>query len=182
MARSSARFTFGPFDLDVDNAELRRDGVLVKLAPQPFALLCALVRQAGELVTRDELCRELWGADRYVDFNAGLNFCVSQLRIALGDSASDAHYIATVPKRGYRFVAAVTVGATDDVAAQPPVNGTVPASHDVPLWPDDGHRRIGRGGIGSVLGCEARAPATRPDRGRARLAQCIDRRNAGAHR
>jgi len=91
----------------VPNCELRRDGVIVKVPPQPFTALVLLVSHAGALVTREELRTAIWGADRHVDFDGGLNFCIAQLRDALGDPASESRYIAAVPRRGYRFVAAV---------------------------------------------------------------------------
>src|SRR5262245_33709791 len=107
MADSSDRVVFAPFELDVRNCELRRDGVLGKVPPQPFTALVLLVRQAGNLVTREELRTAIWGAERHVDFDGGLNFCIAQLREALSDPASESKFIAAVPRRGYRFVAAV---------------------------------------------------------------------------
>jgi DNA-binding winged helix-turn-helix (wHTH) protein/tetratricopeptide (TPR) repeat protein len=101
------RYVFAPFELDVRNCELRRDGVVVKLPPQPFTALTLLVRRAGTLVTRDELRAEIWGDDRHVDFDGGLNFCIAQLREVLSDPASRSSYIVAVPRRGYRFVADV---------------------------------------------------------------------------
>jgi DNA-binding winged helix-turn-helix (wHTH) protein/Tfp pilus assembly protein PilF len=101
------RFVFPPFELDIRNCELRRDGVIVKLPPQPFTALALLVRRAGTLVTRDELRAEIWGDDRHVDFDGGLNFCIAQLRDVLSDPAARSSYIVAVPRRGYRFVADV---------------------------------------------------------------------------
>ena len=101
------RYVFPPFELDVRNCELRRDGVVVKVPPQPFTALALLVRRAGTLVTRDELRAEIWGDDRHVDFDGGLNFCIAQLREVLSDPASRSSYIVAVPRRGYRFVADV---------------------------------------------------------------------------
>lgn len=100
-------YRFGPFELDLDRGELRRDGGPVRLSPQPFKALTMFVSRAGELVTRDELRRALWGDDNFVDFNAGVNFCVAQLRAALNDPASRSAYLVAVPRRGYRFVATV---------------------------------------------------------------------------
>ena len=105
---NAGAFRFGPFVLDVRAAELRRDGEVVTLQPQPFKVLAALVARAGELVTREELQQALWGRDTYVDFERGLNFCVSQVRAALGDAADAPVYIQTLPRRGYRFLAPVT--------------------------------------------------------------------------
>jgi DNA-binding winged helix-turn-helix (wHTH) protein len=101
---------FGPYALDARSGELRRDGEVVPLAPQPFRLLLALVARPGEVVTREELRREIWGDSTFVDFERGLNFCVLQARTALGDDAKSPAYIETLPRRGYRFVASVEVG------------------------------------------------------------------------
>jgi DNA-binding winged helix-turn-helix (wHTH) protein/Flp pilus assembly protein TadD len=98
-------YRFGPFELDLDCGELRRDGAAVKLSPQPFKALTVFVSRAGGLVTRDELRRALWADDNHVDFNAGVNFCIAQLRAALDDPAARSAYIVAVPRRGYRFVA-----------------------------------------------------------------------------
>ena len=98
---------FGAFDLDLRAGELRRDGAVVKLQPQPFRVLALLVARAGELVTRDELKKVLWGEETYVDFERGLNFCINQVRAALGDSADSPQFIQTLPRRGYRFIAPV---------------------------------------------------------------------------
>jgi DNA-binding winged helix-turn-helix (wHTH) protein len=103
----SARYRFGAFELDVRNARLQRDGVPVKLAPQPFAALALLVQRAGVLVTREEMRLALWGDDHHVDVNAGVNFCMAQLRAALGEDA--ALLIETVPRRGYRFITPVSI-------------------------------------------------------------------------
>ncbi len=100
---------FGPYALDARSGELRRDDEVVPLAPQPFRLLLALASRPGELVTREELRREVWGNATFVDFERGLNFCVLQARTALGDDAKNPAYIETLPRRGYRFVAAVDV-------------------------------------------------------------------------
>jgi TolB-like protein/DNA-binding winged helix-turn-helix (wHTH) protein/Tfp pilus assembly protein PilF len=98
---------FGAFELDTRAGELRKDGVAVKLQPQQFKVLALLVERAGELVPRDELKRALWGEETYVDFERGLNFCINQVRAALGDAAESPQFIQTVPRRGYRFVAEV---------------------------------------------------------------------------
>jgi DNA-binding winged helix-turn-helix (wHTH) protein len=108
MSNSAPILAFGPFELDTRSGELRRDGAVVRLAPQPYKALTLLARRAGELVTRDELRLLLWGDDNFVDFAAGLNFCIAQLRQALDDPASDPTFIVAVPRRGYKFIAPVT--------------------------------------------------------------------------
>jgi DNA-binding winged helix-turn-helix (wHTH) protein len=95
---------FGPFELDLRSGELRRSGMLVHLQPQPSKVLEALALRAGELVTREELQKELWPAGTFVDFEQSLNFCIRQIRSALGDSALSPRYLETLPRRGYRWI------------------------------------------------------------------------------
>ena len=102
--------TFGPYRLDLDSGELHRSDVLVKLQPQPAKLLVLLVERAGELVTRDEIRRTVWGTDTFVDFDQSVNFCVRQIRTALHDNADTPCYVETLPRRGYRFIAPVQRG------------------------------------------------------------------------
>jgi len=104
-----ARYRFGRYELDAGNAELARDGLPLKLPPQQFTVLHLLVSHAGRLVTRQQLRDAIWGAESFVDFNAGLNFCMAQLRAVLEDPASQSRLIVTVPRRGYKFVGDVTV-------------------------------------------------------------------------
>jgi TolB-like protein/DNA-binding winged helix-turn-helix (wHTH) protein/Tfp pilus assembly protein PilF len=128
---------FGPFELDAAAGELRRDGVPVRLQPQPFKVLAVLVERAGQLVTREELKKALWGEETYVDFERGLNFCINQVRVALGDSAESPVYVQTLPRRGYRFVAAVghvgENGNTGSPAEPLPTMGVKPETL-VPTW------------------------------------------------
>src|SRR5512143_390897 len=104
---------FGGFELHPNSGELRRRGDLVKLSPQPFKVLEALVRRGGEVVTRDEIRDQVWRDGTFVDFEQGLNFCIRQIREALGDNADSPRYIETLPRRGYRFVAPVESEDTD---------------------------------------------------------------------
>ncbi len=99
------RLRFGRFSFAPSSGELLRDGVRVKLQAQPAKVLAALTRQPGDVVSRDVLKDEIWGRDTHVDFERGLNFCVAQIRSALGDSADSPAFIETVPKQGYRFIA-----------------------------------------------------------------------------
>lgn len=98
---------FGDFTLDPRTGELRRAGELVRIPPQPALALQYLVRQGDRLVSREEMRQVLWSDGRQVDFEQGLNFCIRQLRGLLGDDAEAPRYIATVPRRGYRFIAPV---------------------------------------------------------------------------
>ncbi|HXB53939.1 MAG TPA: winged helix-turn-helix domain-containing protein [Vicinamibacteria bacterium] len=102
--RAVQALRFGPFELDLRSGELRRSGVLVHLQPQPSKVLELLALRAGELVTREEIQKELWPAGTFVDFEQSLNFCVRQIRSALGDSALSPRYLETLPRRGYRWI------------------------------------------------------------------------------
>ncbi|HYG63533.1 MAG TPA: winged helix-turn-helix domain-containing protein [Thermoanaerobaculia bacterium] len=101
------RLRFEDFELDPESGDLRRGGETVKLAPQPFRILALLAQRAGEPVSRDEIRRQVWGEETYVDFERGLNFCISQIRAALGDDAQSPRFVQTLPRRGYRFIAPV---------------------------------------------------------------------------
>ena len=103
---------FGPFELKLKSGELCRDGATVKLPPQPFKVLSLLAENAGQLVTREEIQQQVWGNDTFVDFDKGLNFCIKQIREALGDNAQSPLFVETLPRRGYRFIAPVEYFAT----------------------------------------------------------------------
>ena len=105
----SVRYRFGTFELDTRSAELRRNGVKLRLQEQPFVVLRKLLETAGVLVTREELQGALWPADTFVDFDTSLNTAIKRLREALGDSADVPVFIETIPRRGYRFLAPVQV-------------------------------------------------------------------------
>jgi DNA-binding winged helix-turn-helix (wHTH) protein/TolB-like protein len=114
------RSSFGLFNFDPATGELRREGRPVRLQPQPAKVLAVLVERAGDTVSRDELRQIVWPEGTFVDFERGLNFCIAQIRSALGDSADSPRFIETIPRRGYRFVAPVrTVAETEDRAPEP---------------------------------------------------------------
>ena len=120
------RVRFGQFDFDAATGELTRGGTPVRLQPQPARVLALLVERAGAIVTREEIRRHVWGNETFVDFERGLNFCIAQIRSALADTADSPRYVETIPKRGYRFIAPVTVGGAG-LEAGPAANG--PGSH-----------------------------------------------------
>ena len=101
------RLRFAQFELDLDARELRRDGRPVRIQPQPLRVLEILVTQAGTLVTREELRQQVWDEATFVEFDQGLNYCIRQIRLALGDDAATPVFIETLKKRGYRFTAPV---------------------------------------------------------------------------
>lgn len=102
---------FDEFELNLETAELKRNGSEVILPGQPFQVLVALLNHPGQLVTREDLKKQLWPSDTFVDFDQSLNKAVNRLREALGDSAESPHFIETLPRKGYRFIGVVTNGA-----------------------------------------------------------------------
>lgn len=121
--RDAQPVRFGPFEVDLQAGELRRGNEKLRVQDKPFQLLAVLVERAGQVVTREELQQRLWPADTFVDFEHGLNTAVKKLRQALDDSAEEPRYVETLPKRGYRFLGAITPegvpGAHDDSQGQP---------------------------------------------------------------
>jgi Tol biopolymer transport system component/DNA-binding winged helix-turn-helix (wHTH) protein len=95
--------------------------VRIKLQEQPFRVLLELVASPGKVVAREDLQQKLWAADTFVDFDVGLNTAIRKLRQALNDDADHPHYIETLAKRGYRFLAPVTDTAAkgSELALQP---------------------------------------------------------------
>ena len=118
-SQAGETFRFSPFEADLREMELRKRGVKLRLQEQPFQVLAILLRRAGETVTREELRSEIWPADTFVDFDHSLNTAINKIREVLGDSAASPHYVETVPKRGYRFIAVVET-SSGDAATDPP--------------------------------------------------------------
>ncbi|MGA8489587.1 MAG: winged helix-turn-helix domain-containing protein [Terriglobales bacterium] len=113
---------FGSFEADLREGVLSKAGIRIKLQEQPFQILTLLLQRPGVLVTRDEIRQKLWSEDTFVAFDDGLNTAVRKLRTALSDSADNPRFLETVPRRGYRFVAPVTVAdsaGSADPAKQP---------------------------------------------------------------
>jgi DNA-binding winged helix-turn-helix (wHTH) protein/Tfp pilus assembly protein PilF len=100
---------FGVYEVDLRSGELHKHGIRLKLQDQPFQVLALLLEHVGDVVTREELCQKLWPADTFVDFDTGLNSAIKKLRDVLGDSAEKPRYIETLPRRGYRFIAPVSL-------------------------------------------------------------------------
>jgi DNA-binding winged helix-turn-helix (wHTH) protein len=116
--------TFAEFDVDPNAGILSRSGVRIKLQDLPFRLLVALLHNPGVVVSREQLRAELWGAETFVDAEAGLNTAIAKLREALGDDAETPRFIETVPKRGYRFIGQVSTSSPSAAPVE-----TAPASH-----------------------------------------------------
>jgi DNA-binding winged helix-turn-helix (wHTH) protein/tetratricopeptide (TPR) repeat protein len=110
------RIAFGPYELDAEGLELRRDGRLIRLAPQACRLLVALTASPAAVVTRDELQRALWSDSTHVGFERSLNSAMRKLRVALNEDAASPRYVQTIQGRGYRFIAPVQpAGGVKDV-------------------------------------------------------------------
>jgi DNA-binding winged helix-turn-helix (wHTH) protein len=109
-SHSSAKvFRFGVFEAKMRGGELRCDGTRIHLQGQPFLVLALLLERAGELVTREELREHVWPENTFVEFDYALNTAIKKIRAVLGDDASTPRYVETVPRRGYRFIAPVSV-------------------------------------------------------------------------
>jgi TolB-like protein/Flp pilus assembly protein TadD len=98
---------FGDFELDVQGYELRRGGNLLKLERIPMELLCLLIEKHGQLVTREQIIKHIWGNEIFLDTNNSINTAIRKLRKALGDDSASPTLIHTVPGKGYRFAALV---------------------------------------------------------------------------
>lgn len=130
--RPTARYRFGVFEVDATTRELRRNGVRIKLHAQPCQVLLMLLQQPGEMLTREEICRELWPDGTFVDYEHGVNSAVNRLREALGDKASNPRFVETLARRGYRFVAPVErIMAGEDASNA----AAAPAAEELPPLP-----------------------------------------------
>lgn len=98
---------FGVYELDPMGGELRKGGITVKLQPQPFKVLALLASRAAQIVSKEEIRHQLWGATTFVDIEKGVSFCLKQVRAALGDNAKNPRFVETLPRRGYRFIAPI---------------------------------------------------------------------------
>ena len=105
--RPARLYRFGTFEADAATGELLRQGIRIKLNAQPFQVLLLLLERPGELLTREEISRELWPDGTFVDYEHGVNSAVNRIREALGDKASNPRFVVTLARRGYRFVAPV---------------------------------------------------------------------------
>ncbi len=117
--REARLLRFGIFEVDLSAGELRKNGARIRLQEQPFQVLTALLQNAGQVVTREELREKIWPADTFVDFDHSLNTAVNKIRESLGDSASSPRFVETLARRGYRFIASVESVAAAGTASAP---------------------------------------------------------------
>ena len=130
--REARLLRFGVFEVDLTAGELRKNGARIRLQEQPFQVLTALLQNAGQVVTRDELRERIWPADTFVDFDHSLNTAVNKIRESLGDSASSPRFVETLARRGYRFIAPVDTVATATTASAATQDQGTPAGAPAP--------------------------------------------------
>jgi TolB-like protein/DNA-binding winged helix-turn-helix (wHTH) protein/tetratricopeptide (TPR) repeat protein len=116
VAPSRGVVCFSAFEVDFRNGEVRKHGFKIRVQDQPFHVLQILLEHPGELVSREELQRQIWPADTFVDFEKGLNNAIKRLRDALGDSAEQPRFIETHSRRGYRFIGSLNGAYGDSLA------------------------------------------------------------------
>jgi DNA-binding winged helix-turn-helix (wHTH) protein/tetratricopeptide (TPR) repeat protein len=153
--RGRISLTFGSYELDPEALELRREGRLVRLAPQACRLLVALTAAPNEVLSRDQLQRTLWAAATHVDFERGLNSAMRKLRVALNESADSPRYVQTLHGRGYRFVAPVQRVATMERPDADGAAGISSSSTGVVAPTSSGGRRGWSGVRAAVAACVA---------------------------
>ena len=143
--RPNSVVRFGTYEVSLQSSEVRKSGLRIRVQQQPMKLLKILLERPGEVVTREELRSRVWPAENFGDFDQALNIAIGKLRSALGDAAENPRFIETLPKRGYRFIADVSVADADahtkrlEAAA-----GDVPGSQEQEKT-ESGHKLQGGG-------------------------------------
>jgi DNA-binding winged helix-turn-helix (wHTH) protein len=150
------RYRFGTFEADVSTGELRKHGVRIKLNAQPFQVLVLLLDRPGEVLTREQIYRELWPDGTFVDSEHGVNSAVNRLREALGDTAGNPRFVETLSRRGYRFVAPVERIETGQVVSPRVPNVVADAETDPSVTEPDLTYFAGSG----ILSSPAELPKT----------------------
>ncbi len=120
---SEGLLQFEDFVLDCGACELRRRDVVVPLQRIPLELLCLLIERRGQLVTREEILERVWGKGVFVDIENSINTAVRKVRQALCDNPEAPRFVATVPARGYRFIAEIRApkkSRADQFRSRPP--------------------------------------------------------------
>ena len=137
--RHTSVVRFGTYEVSLQSGEVRKAGVKIRVQQQPMKLLEILLERPGEVVTREELRGRVWTDESFGDFDQAVNIAIAKLRSALGDSAENPRYIETLPKRGYRFIADVSV-----VGTEARTKGPESAAPDLP-GAEPGHELQGAG-------------------------------------
>jgi DNA-binding winged helix-turn-helix (wHTH) protein/Tol biopolymer transport system component len=116
-SRLNGKMRFDVYEADTRAGVLRKHGLRISLEERPFRALLLLLENANEVVTRDELRKQLWPSDVFIDFEHGLNTAIRKIRRALNDNADEPRFVETVARRGYRFIATVEKACLEDVSA-----------------------------------------------------------------
>ncbi len=111
--RPNSVVRFGTYEVSLQSGEVRKAGLRIRVQQQPMKLLEILLERPGEVVTREELRSRVWADESFGDFDQAVNIAIGKLRSALGDSAENPRFIETLPKRGYRFIADVSLVDAD---------------------------------------------------------------------
>ncbi len=144
---------FGVFELDLQQGELRKQGVKVKLQDQPLKILQLLLETPREIVSRDELRSRIWPADTFVEFDKGLYSAMARLRDALGDTSDSPRFIETVPKRGYRFIAPVIAIPAETIPVAPGPRSTSSKTSELETaWKHFSFRRLAASVLAGLFG------------------------------
>jgi TolB-like protein/DNA-binding winged helix-turn-helix (wHTH) protein/Tfp pilus assembly protein PilF len=137
--RSTSIVRFGTYEVSLQSGEVRKAGLRIRVQQQPMKLLEILLERPGKVVTREELRSRVWADESFGDFDQAVNIAIAKLRSALGDSAENPRFIETLPKRGYRFIADVSVVDADARPKRPePAPGDLPAPGLGPKLPGAG--------------------------------------------
>src|SRR5580698_4490183 len=121
------RYRFGPFELNTGEEALARNGTRVRVQDLPYRLLVMLLERPGEIITREEVRQRLWTDNTFVEFDNSLGVAIRKVRDSLDDDADTPRYLETIPRRGYRFVAPVTVVVPESlVSAKAPPETLTP--------------------------------------------------------
>src|ERR1700688_3346429 len=129
--RPTSVVRFATYQVSLQSGEVRKAGLRIRVQQQPMKLLQILLEHPGEVVTREELRSRVWPNESFGDFDQALNIAVGKLRSALEDSAENPRFIETLPKRGYRFIANVSVLDADARPKRPElVAGELPGSQE----------------------------------------------------
>jgi DNA-binding winged helix-turn-helix (wHTH) protein len=142
---SDGRLCFDAYQVNLRTGELRKHGTKIHLAGRPFQILALLLEQPGELLTRKELQSRLWPSDTFVDFEHGVNAAILVLRRALCDSHKHPRFIETLPRRGYRFIAAVErIPSEASAELYSPAGPKQPVAPDQPGVPEPRSELVGQ--------------------------------------
>ncbi|MGA7079110.1 MAG: winged helix-turn-helix domain-containing protein [Terriglobales bacterium] len=121
---------FGLYEVNLQKRELRKGGLRLRVPHQSFQILVMLLERPGQVISREDLKRELWPSDVFVNYERSLNSAVQKLRSALRDTSRKPRYIETLPREGYRFIA--SIGPLIPASTEAPADAAILASVELP--------------------------------------------------